>query len=297
MQSDLKNFNMLDPSELVLNADHSIYHLKLKAGQIGNKIIIAGDPARIATISALFDSIEFKVENREFVSHTGYYKGEKISAIATGIGTDNIDIVINELDALINIDLQNREIKKEHTSLEIVRIGTCGSIQKDIPSDEVVVSTHAFGLDGLLNFYDFNMNEKEEEIYAEIIRQTEWSKQLNSPYLVEGSSTLIDKIGNGFHKGITITAPGFYAPQGRTLRIKPRFPNLNDSLRAFQFNKYRFVNYEMETSALYGLSKLLGHQACTVCLVVANRYANSFSKDYKPVMAKLIKKVLDKLVD
>lgn len=288
---------MIHPSELVLNPDGSIYHLKLKPEQIGHKIIIAGDPGRIKSISAHFDSIEHIVKNREFVTHTGTYKGQKVSAIATGIGTDNIDIVLNELDALVNIDLEKREVKDKHTALEIVRIGTCGSIQEDVPADHIVVSTHAFGLDGLLNFYAFEMNSEEAKIHGEIIKQTQWNKQLNVPYLVEGSKNLIGRIGSSYHHGITVTAPGFYAPQGRTLRLKPRVPDVNEKLRSFQFKDHRIVNYEMETSALYGLSNLLGHHACTVCAVVANRYANSFSKDYKPVIAKLIQEVLDKLID
>lgn len=288
---------MIHPSELVLNPDGSIYHLKLQPEQIGHKIIVAGDPGRIKSISAHFDRIDHIVENREFVTHTGVYKGEKVSAIATGIGTDNIDIVLNELDALVNIDLEKREIKNEHTELEIVRIGTCGSIQEDVPADEVVVSTLAFGLDGLLNFYAFEMNAEEQKIHSEIIQQTNWNKQMNVPYLVSGSSNLIQRIGKNYHHGITVTAPGFYAPQGRELRLKPRVPDVNEKLRAFKYKDFRIVNYEMETSALYGLSSLLGHQACTVCAVVANRYANSFSKDYKPVINQLIKEVLDNLVE
>lgn len=286
---------MIDPSELVLNTNGSIYHLALKPENIANKIIIAGDPGRIETISNLFDSIDCKIENREFVTHTGFYKGVRVTALATGIGTDNIDIVLNELDALVNIDLKKREVKENHTKLEIVRIGTCGSIQESVPADEIVVSTHAFGLDGLMNFYEFAMNSEESKIHQEILKQTGWDKSLNNPYLVKGSTDLIDKIGKGFNPGITITASGFYAPQGRKLRLSPRYPNLNESLRAFEFEGQRIVNYEMETSALYGLSRLMGHDACTVCAVVANRYANSFSKDYKPVMKRLIHDVLDRL--
>jgi len=286
---------MIHPSELVLNPDGSIYHLKLQPEQIGRKIIVAGDPGRIKSISAHFDRIDHIVENREFVTHTGVYKGEKVSAIATGIGTDNIDIVLNELDALVNIDLEKREIKNEHTKLEIVRIGTCGSIQEDVPADEVVVSTHAFELDGLLNFYTFEMNAEEQKIHSEIIQQTTWNKQMNVHYLVAGSSNLIQRSGKNYHPGITVTAPGCYAPQGRELRLKPRVPDVNEELRAFKYKDFRIVNYEMETSALYGLSSLLGHQACTVCVVVANRYAKTTTKDYHPAMDKLIDLVLQKL--
>lgn len=287
---------MIDPSELIINPNGSIYHLALRPEQLAHKIIIAGDPGRIESISQNFDTIEHKVSNREFVTHTGIYKNNRITALATGIGTDNIDIVLNEIDALVNVDLEKRIVKEKHTKLEIVRIGTCGSIQEAVPADEIVVSTHAFGLDGLMNFYDFKMNASENEIHKEILKQTNWDEKLNNPYLVEGSASLIHKIGKDYKPGITITASGFYAPQGRAIRIKPKHENINEKLRAFQFKGQQIVNYEMETSALYGLAKLMGHDACTVCAVVANRYANSFSKDYKVVMKVLIKQVLDRLV-
>lgn len=286
---------MIHSSELILNDDGSIYHLKLRPEQLAPKVILAGDPGRIALISSKFDQLECKVSNREFVTHTGTYKGERVSAIATGIGTDNIDIVLNELDALVNVDLENRLAKTTHSTLEIVRIGTCGSIQESVPADEIIVSSHAIGLDGLMNFYTFEMNPSENELFNQFIKQTNWPKNLNHPYLVEGNKTLIEKIGKDFHKGITITANGFYAPQGRAIRLSPKFPEMNEQLRKFSFESHNILNYEMETSALYGLSKLLGHHACTVCAVVANRYANSFSKDYKTVMSNLIDKVLERL--
>ncbi len=286
---------MIHPSELILNPDGSIYHLALQPEQVARKIIVAGDPHRIATISAKFDSIECKVENREFITHTGSYKGQRVTALATGIGTDNIDIVLNELDALVNCNLQERTVKDELTSLEIVRIGTCGSIQEHVPADEVVVSTHAIGLDGLMNFYEFEMDADEQEMFDAFKLQTSWNARFNEPYLVKGSSTLIEKVGKGFHPGVTMTANGFYAPQGRRLRLLPRHQGVNEDLRKFDFKGNRIVNYEMETSALYGLSSLMGHEACTVCAVVANRYANSFSKDYKPVMNSLIETVLERL--
>lgn len=287
---------MIDPSELILNPDGSIYHLKLHPEQIARKIIVAGDPGRIESISSHFDRIDYVVKNREFVTHTGIYKGQKISAVATGIGTDNIDIVLNELDALLNIDLEKREIKKNLSRAEIVRIGTCGSIQEDIPADEIIASTYALGLDGLMHYYDFEMDKHEKLIHSQILKQCNWNNSFTNPYLVKGNDQLIEKIAPDFHRGITLTAPGFYAPQGRKLRLKPREEDFNKKLRAFNFEKLRMVNYEMETSALYGLSRLLGHDACTVCAVVANRYANSFSKDYKPVINGLIEKVLNRLL-
>ncbi|MFB1022094.1 MAG: nucleoside phosphorylase [Vicingaceae bacterium] len=286
---------MIHSSELILNPDGSIYHLALQPEQVAHKIIVAGDPDRIATISAKFDSIECKVQNREFITHTGTFNGQRVTAMATGIGTDNIDIVLNELDALVNCNLQERTVKEQLTSLEIVRIGTCGSIQEHVPADQIVVSTHAIGLDGLMNFYDFEMDAEENKMFEEFKSQTEWRDRFNKPYLVKGSSDLIERIGKGFHPGVTMTANGFYAPQGRRLRLLPRHPKVNEDLRKFKFEGNMIVNYEMETSALYGLSKLMGHKACTVCAVVANRYANSFSDDYKPVMTKLIDDVLERL--
>ncbi|MFT5666525.1 MAG: uridine phosphorylase [Vicingaceae bacterium] len=286
---------MIHSSELILNPDGSIYHLALQPEQVAHKIIVAGDPDRIATISAKFDSIECKVQNREFITHTGTFNGQRVTAMATGIGTDNIDIVLNELDALVNCNLQERTVKEQLTSLEIVRIGTCGSIQEHVPADQIVVSTHAIGLDGLMNFYDFEMDAEENKMFEEFKSQTEWRDRFNKPYLVKGSSDLIERIGKGFHRGVTMTANGFYAPQGRRLRLLPRHPEVNEDLRKFKFEGNMIVNYEMETSALYGLSKLMGHKACTVCAVVANRYANSFSNDYKPVMNKLIDDVLERL--
>lgn len=286
---------MIHPSELIMNPDGSIYHLALKPEHIANKIIIAGDPNRIAIISAKFDSIECKIENREFVTHTGTYKGERITALATGIGTDNIDIVINELDALVNIDLEKKVVKDDLTRFQIVRIGTCGSLQESVPADEVVVSSHAIGLDGLMNFYNFEMDTEEADLFDAFRTQTNWREDFNCPYLVKGSDDLVERIGKGFHKGITITANGFYAPQGRRLRLLPKHINVNEDLRKFDYKGSKIINYEMETSALYGLSKLMGHQACTVCVVVANRYANSFSTNYKPVMNRLIDQVLERL--
>ena len=286
---------MIHSSELILNPDGSIYHLALQPEQVAHKIIVAGDPDRIATISAKFDSIECKVQNREFITHTGTFNGQRVTAMATGIGTDNIDIVLNELDALVNCNLHDRTVKEQLTSLEIVRIGTCGSIQEHVPADEIVVSTHAIGLDGLMNFYDFEMDAEENKMFEEFKSQTEWRDRFNKPYLVKGSSDLIERIGKGFHPGVTMTANGFYAPQGRRLRLLPRHTEVNEDLRKFKFEGNMIVNYEMETSALYGLSKLMGHKACTVCAVVANRYANSFSDDYKPVMNKLIDDVLGRL--
>jgi len=292
-----KRIEMIHPSELVLNNDGSIYHLHLHPEQLANKIILAGDPGRIELISSKFDNVECRIQNREFITHTGTYNNQRISAIATGIGTDNIDIVLNELDALVNVDLKNRIEKKEKKSLEFVRIGTCGSLQEDVQSDEVVASSHAVGLDGLLNFYDFEMTSTEEELLSKFKEHMKWKEGLNAPYMASANSDLFNRISQGLHIGITITANGFYAPQGRSIRLKPRITDQNSLLRSFNFNEHRILNYEMETSALYGLSRLLGHKACTVCAVVANRYANSFSKNYKVVIEELVDRVLDRLTN
>lgn len=285
----------IPPSELVLNDDKSIYHLKLHPHQIAKDIIVVGDPGRVKTISANFDSIEHQVENREIVTHTGTLNGKKISVMSTGMGTDNIDIVLNELDALVNIDLQTRTIKEEKTSLNIIRIGTCGALQKEIPVDSIVISEYGLGLDGLMNYYDVPSGDLEKELLEEFYNQTEYKKSLAQPYFVAASKQLFDRMKEGCQSGITATASGFYGPQGRVLRIPLMEKNLNAKLNGFKHQGLRIVNFEMETSALYGLSKALGHNACTLCVVVANRFTNQFSEDYKPAMNNLIALVLSRL--
>jgi uridine phosphorylase len=286
---------MLHPSELVLNPDGSIYHLKLQPEQIADTIILAGDPGRIKVISSFFDHIDEQVENREFITHTGVYKGKRITALATGMGTDNIDIVLNELDALVNIDLPRREIKEKSRSLNLIRLGTCGSLQEDVLADEVVVSTHAIGLDGLMNFYGYTMDEEEQGLLQAFKEQTNWPASYNVPYLARGSFSLMEQLESNFKKGITLTAGGFYAPQGRALRLTPAEPDINQRLRQFNHDGHRLLNYEMETSALYGLARMMGHEACTLCVVVANRYANSFSKNYQQSMEGLIERTLERI--
>lgn len=285
------------PSELILNPDGSIFHLHLKPGQIAGDIILVGDPGRVEMIAGLFDEIEVRAQNREFVTVTGHYKGKRISVLSTGIGTDNIDIVINELDALVNIDLETRKIKTTLTSLNIIRIGTSGALQGDIPVDGFLVSRKAIGFDGLMNFY-----ARREEIadlpFEEAFKlHTNWNPILASPYVVDCDLALYDKITDiEFIPGITISAPGFYGPQGRELRLDIADPQINDKIESFRFNDMKITNYEMECSAIYGLSKLMGHQALTVCIIIANRITRNASIDYKPVMKQLITKILDKLV-
>ncbi len=284
-------------SELILTNDGSIYHLNLKPHQIANNIIVVGDPNRVQLISSKFEKIEHKIENREFVTHTGYYKGKRISIIGTGIGTDNIDIVLNELDALVNIDLVNRTVKEQLTSLNIVRIGTCGALQEHIAVNDFVLSEYALGLDGLLNHYNIEFSKEESELIKAFYSQTNYSLSMSSVYVVKGSEKLHAMLKPFAHSGITATASGFYGPQGRELRLTLKEPLLNDKLHNFGLNQLKVNNFEMETSALYGLSKLLGHNAITICVAVANRYAKTFSKDYHPAMDKLIDLVLNKLSD
>lgn len=277
-----------------MNAGGSIYHLALLPEQLSNDIIIVGDQGRVPLVSEHFDSIEHKVQNREFATHTGIYKGKRVSVISTGIGTDNIDIFMNEIDALANVDLKSRTVKKNKTSLNIVRIGTSGALQKDIEVDSFVASEFGLGLDGLLHFYD-SKKVDESKISEAFVKHVKWNKNLPFPYVIKSSEKLLRKIGEGMQKGITATAPGFFAPQGRELRLSASVKNLEKNFSSFVYKNNRIVNFEMETSALYGLSKLLGHNACTVCVIVGNRITKNFSKDYHPAMTFLIKTVLERL--
>lgn len=282
-------------SELILNSDNSIYHLKLQPHHIAKDIIVVGDPNRVKTISSKFSEIEYVIENREFVTHTGFYNNKRITVIGTGIGTDNIDIVLNELDALVNIDLTLKTVKKSLISLNIVRIGTCGALQKHINVNDFVLSEYALGLDGLMNFYNIDYTKEENNILEAFLLQSNYSKHLNQPYIVKGSDKLHQLFSPHCHSGITATASGFYGPQGRELRLELKEPLLNDKLHDFNVDGLKVNNFEMETSAIYGLSRLLGHNAITVCVAVANRYTKSFTKDYHPAMNKLIDLVLEKL--
>jgi uridine phosphorylase len=282
-------------SELIINNDGSIFHLHLTPDQIADNIILVGDPGRVATISDMFDSVEHKVQNREFVTHTGFYKGKRFSALATGIGTDNIDIVLNELDALVNIDLKTRMPKTEHKSLNLVRIGTSGGLQEDMNVDSFLMTETAIGFDGLLNFYKRRDEVCKDDIEAAFLKHMSWNPRIATPYFVDGSKVLLDKLGEGIRKGLTISAPGFYGPQGRVLRLEIQDAEINDKIRAFRFDNKCITNYEMESSALFGLSALLGHEAATVCVIIANRYAGQYSKDYKPAVKDLITIILDRM--
>lgn len=285
----------IEESELIINPDGSIYHLHILPEQLADDIIVVGDPQRVEVISNYFDTIECKVHNREFVTHTGTLNGKRLTVLATGIGTDNIDIVMNEIDAVVNIDLKTRQLQSSHKSLNIVRLGTSGALQKDIPVDSFVFSSYGLGLDGLLNFYEGRDRVIDQKMTKAFIDFADWNKDLSRPYIVPASKSLEDKISKGMYKGITATAPGFFGPQGRELRLPLAQPRLNHVLENFNYNNHVITNFEMETSAIYGLGSLLGHQTATVCAIIANRYNKTYSADYKKTVVKLIEVLLSHL--
>lgn len=280
-------------SELILNDRGAVYHLNLLPEEIASTIITVGDPHRVALVSRLFDEIEVRQSHREFITHTGTLAGKKISVISTGIGTDNIDIVLQELDALVNIDLAERQIKPQLQSLNIIRIGTCGSLRANVPEDSYIVSTHGLGIDNLLNFYVHVNNEEEKNILQQFIQHTQISDRFSQPYITAAAASLLKNFVDGFHHGITITCPGFYGPQGRVLRLGLANPELINRLTTFQYGNHRILNFEMETSAIYGLGKLLGHNCISLSTVVANRVAGRFSKDAAKAVNNLIEKTLE----
>lgn len=286
----------IEESELIINKDGSIFHLNIKPEDLADDIILVGDPGRVEVVAEYFDSIEVKKSNREFHTITGLYNNKRISVISTGIGTDNIDIVVNELDALVNIDFESRTVNAKLRKLNLIRIGTTGGLQEHLNVDSFILSKMACGFDGLLNFYA-NRNEicnlNIEEQFKE---HCNWNSSLASPYFVESSDFLREKF-NDLSAGITISAPGFYGPQGRILRLNTQDLQLNEKISAFRYNGDYFSNFEMECSAIYGLSKLLGHEALTICALIANRLSKTYSKDYKPIIRKLIKLVLDRISD
>lgn len=287
---------MIKESELILNPDGSIYHLNLRPEQVADTIILVGDPNRVPRVSAYFDTIEFSTQKREFCTHMGTYKGKRLTALSTGIGPDNIDIVINELDALFNIDLHTRKPKERLTSLNIVRFGTSGSLQADIPVDSFVLSSHGLGMDNMLHAYKDAPNVREIAMEEAFIAHTQWNTDKGRPYIVGCGETLKQRLlTDKVFEGITGTAPGFYGPQGRMLRLPVQDPTLNDKLHSFNYKGHRMTNLEMETSAIYGLSKLLGHQAVSLNAIIANRAAGTFTKDTKKVVENLIVYGLEQL--
>lgn len=284
----------IQESELILNSDGSVYHLNLLPHQIGETIILVGDQKRVPVISRYFDTLEHIKRTREFLTHTGQFKGKKLSVISTGIGTDNIDIVLNELDALVNIDLEKRILKDKLTTLSFLRIGTSGAIQKDIPIDSFLISTFGLGLDALMHFYK-KKNSKEEQILINDLITHFAKSGLPAPYLSKVDVQLFNKFSVGFEKGITATAPGFYAPQGRQIRAKSRHKDLINNLSNFKSNDHRITNLEMETAGIYGLAKILGHSAISFNAILANRTNGTFSPKPKRTIKKLIETVLEKI--
>jgi uridine phosphorylase len=282
-------------SELVLNAHGDVYHLGLAPENLAQNIILVGDQDRVALVSKNFDSLQHKSQHREFTCHTGTYKGKRVTALSTGIGTDNLDITINELDALVNIDLKNRVDKPEFTSLNLVRIGTCGILQPEIPVHSYILSSHAYGLDNIAHFYDVEFSREEKEMNAKIDTHLALPEKIK-PYFVSANEELVAKFrSETTFEGITVTSSGFYAPQGRKLRLGLSTTDLNEKLAEFNLGGLKVNNFEMESSALFFLGKALGHKATTICLGIANRPNKKFSKGYGKEMDELIVYVLDRI--
>jgi uridine phosphorylase len=285
--------NSIPASELIITPGGTIYHLDCRPEEIATTIITVGDPDRVAAVSKHFDSVEIKKQHREFVTHTGYLNKKRITVVSTGIGTDNIDIVLNELDALVNIDFNTRMVKEKLTSLNIIRTGTSGSLQEAIGVDSFVVSTHGLGIDNLLNFYRLQNNEEEKQIVQAFVTQTQLGTGFAAPYIAGAGGRLLKHFTQGFHHGITVTCPGFYGPQGRVLRLGLANPRLVDNLTSFNFGQHRITNFEMETAGIYGLGNLLGHQCLSISAIVANRISKEFSKDGNAAVENLIVKTLE----
>ncbi|MEX0981415.1 MAG: nucleoside phosphorylase [Bacteroidales bacterium] len=280
-------------SELVLTPDSRIYHLHLKPEEIAETVFLVGDPGRVKLMSSLFDKVDTQVENREFVTHTGSYNNKRVSVVSTGIGTDNIDIVINELDALVNIDFDTRTVKMNLKSLDLIRIGTSGALHAEIDPGSVIVSEIAGGLDNLMYFYKSINEVKDHHLEEEFNKHMQWNKDNSSPYFVHASEKLMRKVkAERYFTGITLSAPGFYAPQGRSLRMELYDSNFIDKVSSFRSGKHRINNFEMEGSALYGLSHTLGHHALTICIALANRITGKFMTDYQPQVMHLLEDTL-----
>lgn len=284
-------------TELILTSEGRVYHINLLNEDIADNVIVVGDQGRVSQISAYFSKVDFKTEHREFVTHTGWFNGKRVTVLSTGIGTDNVDIVMNELDAAVNIDPKTRTLNKSLRTLNIIRLGTSGALQGDITVNGLVASTHGLGFDGLLNFYDNFRSINEDAISEAFIKHSGWMSNLPYPYCVKASDRLLSKFTDGFYRGITATAPGFYGPQGRQIRLKAAKPNLNELLTDFNFDGHKITNFEMETSALYGLGKLLGHECLTVCVIIANRVRKEFTSDYKKSVEVLIESCLNKITE
>lgn len=284
------------PSELIINEDGSVFHLHVRPEQLASKVILVGDPGRVATVAAHFDLIECDITSREFHTITGMYQGKRITVLSTGIGCDNIDIVVNELDALANIDFDSRTQKPEFRQLEMVRIGTCGGLQPDTPVGTYVCSRKSIGFDGLLNYYAGRNAVCDLPFEEAFTRHMQWNPQKGAPYVIDNDADLLTRINQGdMVDGVTISAGGFFGPQGRKLRIPLEDPDQNEKIMAFEYAGHRITNFEMEGSAIAGLSRLLGHKAMTVCMVIANRRAKEANTGYKNSIDNLIEKVLERI--
>ena len=286
---------IIPESEFIINPDGSAFHLHIKPEQLSDKIVMMGDPDRVTMTASLFDSIECDVRSREFHTVTGTYKGKRITAISHGIGTDNIDIVLTELDALANIDFNTRRVKDDFTQLTMIRVGTSGGMQSHCPVGSYVVSEKSIGFDGVLHYYANSQNVREEDFEEAFQKHVNWSPYHCSPYVVSADEELVDRIGYDMIRGVTISAIGFYGPQGRYVRIPLADPDLNAKIESFRFGEYSITNYEMESSAIAGLAKLMGHKAMTVCAIIANRVALKSNADYKGSTEELLKIVLERI--
>lgn len=284
--------NIIPESELILNSRGAIYHLDVRPEELATTIITVGDPNRVALVSRQFDKVELERQHREFITHTGYIGSKRISVVSTGIGPDNVDIVMNELDALVNIDFETRTVKPQLTSLNIMRVGTSGSLQAHIEVDSFVAGTHGLGIDNLLNFYCYSNNEEERQIIGHFMMHTGMDNNYFKPYIATASAALLKHFTQDYHHGITVTCPGFYGPQGRVLRLGLNHPELVNQLTSFRFGNHIISNFEMETSAIYGLGRLLGHQCLSVNVIIANRINKTFTKDGARAIERLITKTL-----
>lgn len=287
----------LAASELILNPDGSLYHCNLLPENLADTIFLVGDPGRVPAVSAFFDEVDFKTQKREIVTHTGTKNGKRVSVVSTGMGTDNIDIVLSELDAVANIDLVKKQIKTEPKQLTFIRLGTSGSLQEDIPPDSFLASTHGLGFDGLVHYYEHAERFSDNPFVESFIEAVEWDPKLPKPYLAEGNVDLLEKAKKlGFYTGVTATATGFYGPQGRVLRLGVQDKMLNEKLSKFRFEDMRITNFEMETSGIYGLSQLFGHRALTINCIIANRFTGQFTKDAHQAMHQLIGMVMEEFL-
>lgn len=285
----------IPPSELVINGDGSVFHLHLLPGQVAETVVLVGDPGRVDVVASYFDVIESRSANREFVSTTGIYNDKRITVLSTGIGTDNIDIVVTELDALFNVDFETRTEKKQKTTLTLLRLGTSGALQPDVKIGDLVFARTSVGFDGLLNFYKGRDEVCDLAMEQAFMEHTQWGRLLTKPYFVNADEDLRKLFADSTIDGITVSAPGFYGPQGRWVRLEPADPDLNSKIESFVYNGRKITNFEMESSALAGLSRLMGHRAATICAIIAQRVDKGMNTDYKPFVDKMITMSLDKL--